>query len=475
MAKPRAPAEPESKPKTSSLLARFTASTIALALVVAGMAAVFTALINSRLVNEAMERTVKGYSISLARQILASDDEAFWRSLARDNRVALLVRTPEKQRAFTSLGEPTTAEAIMGSVHGVLRVDVPAGALEDPLRITTRLLPESEAVPEDEERVVFSWNLQHFSRLHDPLLYGHVLLLILVIGAIYLFQRSLLRPLQGLRQGVESVADGDFGVQVPVVRMDEIGQVATAFNQMTRRVEQMIADRERLLADVSHELRSPLARVKLALEMLPAEAEHGAKRRLIQNDVREMEQLISRLLDREWLRVRTDRLTGEPVDLVPVVRQVVDVFAERAPGVAFSSSAAALVVAADRDLMRVLTQNLVDNAVKFSLPDSQPVEVRLESAGDAVRLSVSDDGPGIAPQARGEVFKPFVKLDPSRGHRRGYGLGLNLCQRIVEAHGGTIELGDRGARGTVAIVELPQKSRPISTGSWSDERKGSGR
>ncbi len=442
--------------KTSSLLSRFAASTAALALVVAGLAALFTVLINSKLVNEAMERTVSGYSISLARQILASDDPEFWRSIALDHQVALWVQTTELERAFDAYGEPTTEGAVRGRVHGYVQIDVPASMLQtmpsDPSTPTG-------ASPPSDEQVIFSWNLRHFARLHDPLVYGHLLLLIPVIGATYMFQRSLLRPLQGLRQGVESVARGDFGVQVPVVRMDEIGQVGTAFNQMTRQVEEMMADRERLLADVSHELRSPLARMKVALELLPT----GEKRQSIQNDVREMESLISVLLEREWLRARTDRLVTEPVDLVAVVRRVVETF-DVAPGVTFSAAMEPLVAHVDADLVRLLAQNLVDNAIKFSLPDSRPVDVRLETTRDAIRLLVSDDGPGIAAEDREEIFKPFVKLDPARGHRSGYGLGLNLCWRIVEAHGGSIEMqgnmsrGDR-TRGNLALVELPRSRK----------------
>ncbi len=448
-----------SKPiKTSSLLSRFTASTAALALVVAGLAALFTVLINSKLVNEAMERTVRGYSTSLARQILASDDPEFWRSIAVDHQVALWVQTAEQERAFNAYGEPTTEDAIRGRIHGYVQVDVPASSFQETLEAST----DGGSA---EENVVFSWNLRHFARLHDPLVYGHLLLLIPVIGATYMFQRSLLRPLQGLREGVESVATGNFGVQVPVVRMDEIGQVATAFNQMTGQVEQMVADRERLLADVSHELRSPLARIKVALELLPPGDPRDDKRETIQNDVREMESLISMLLEREWLRARADRLVTERVDLVAVVRRVVDTFAEADPGVTFSSAEEPLIVPADAELVRLLVQNLVDNAIKFSLADSRPVDVELETTGDTVRLLVSDDGPGIATEDREEIFKPFVKLDPARGHRSGYGLGLNLCWRIVEAHGGSIEMMPKGSleqptRGNLAIVELPRNAEP---------------
>ncbi len=106
-------------------------------------------------------------------------------------------------------------------------------------------------------------------------------------------------------------------------------------------------------------------------------------------------------------------------------------------------------------MLNVLLQNLVNNAVKFSLDDSGPVEVRLASGDESVTVSVDDDGRGIPGDMTDRVLEPFVKLDPSRGHRSGYGLGLNLCQRIVQAHNGSIEIQPREPRGTSVTVELP--------------------
>ena len=114
-----------------------------------------------------------------------------------------------------------------------------------------------------------------------------------------------------------------------------------------------------------------------------------------------------------------------------------------------------LIIRADEALLKVLLQNLVDNAVKFSLDDSGRVEVRLVRGEKSVTISIIDDGRGIPEDMTDRVLEPFVKLDPSRGHRSGYGLGLNLCQRIVQAHKGSIDIQPREPRGTVAEVELP--------------------
>lgn len=287
---------------------------------------------------------------------------------------------------------------------------------------------------------------------HVYIVLGYLAFLVAVIVASHWYQRRQLRPLQALRAAVEAVARGDLKARVPVERDDEIGQVADAFNQMTGRVEQMVAARERLLADVSHELRSPLARVKVALELLPA----GAERDAIARDAREMETLISVLLERERLGARAESLETEPVDLTALVRRVADGFADRLPGVVFQDDAEPVVAEVDGELVRLLVQNLVDNAVKFSRPDSRPVEVRLRADDGGVELSVTDDGIGIPAADAERVFEPFVKLDPARGHRRGYGLGLNLCWRVVEAHRGTIEVLPKPGGGTSVKVVLPR-------------------
>ncbi len=252
-------------------------------------------------------------------------------------------------------------------------------------------------------------------------------------------------------ESVEKVSAGDLSTRVPVVRGDEIGQVGRAFNHMTQRVEQMLNDHDRLMADVSHELRSPMARIKVALEMLP----EGDKREQIATDIREMEALTSALLERERIKNRTARPDHTEFDLVAMAREIVDSFADRATLVVLAESPETLLIRADAALLKVLLQNLVDNAVKFSLDDSGRVEVRLVRGEKSVTISIIDDGRGIPEDMTDRVLEPFVKLDPSRGHRSGYGLGLNLCQRIVQAHKGSIEIQPREPRGTVAAVELP--------------------
>lgn len=415
----------EARGRRSSLISRFAASTAVLGAVVVVLSVVFFFFIHRETFAGAVQFTLRGYSSILAEVIWEKPDVA--QEIARRHRVGIAVATPEGRIAFSPDGQPTELETLESVERSFQRIDLtgPGG-----------------------QQVAFYWDMVAFARGHTPQLVVMIILLLVLIGVTYAFQLAQLRPLSWLRSGVEAVSRGDFSARVPVARDDEIGQVARAFNQMTRRVERMLRDRERLLGDVSHELRSPLARIKVALELLPA----GDKRDAIARDVYEMEALTAALLERERASAADD--DAQPVDLAAIVREVAGSFDGRPPGFEIDAPAN-VTVRGDAARLRVLVHNLIDNAVKFSLPDSRPVEVRLRAAGETLALFVTDDGRGIPNADVARVFEPFVKLDPARGHRVGYGLGLDICKRIVAAHGGTIMIAPRDERGTRVTVSLP--------------------
>ena len=410
-----------------SLFSRLSVSTAVLAITVIILAIVLFTFVSVGVVTHALQYTLRGYSQSLTEQILSSSDPLVWQEIAREHKINIIVETPDTKEAFDSLGNAMPPEAFSHSIRTIEVLGDPRG------------------------RVDLNWNLSHLRRGHDLVLVAYILLLLAIFGGAHWFQSSQLRPLRWLRAGVEAVSRGDFKTKVPVVRRDEIGQVAVAFNQMMGQVEAMLEDRERLLADVSHELRSPLTRMKVALELLP----DNEKRDGIQRDIQEMETLIAVLLERERLRARAHRIVTQPEDLVNLVHRVVETFANRKPGLDVRPGLKELVAEVDRDLIRLLLQNLMDNALKFTPEDGPPVEVAIQRIENSVEISISDHGTGIAAENLDRLFEPFVKLDPARGHHRGYGLGLNLCWRIVEAHGGTISLIPNEVRGTKARVVLP--------------------
>jgi len=171
----------------------------------------------------------------------------------------------------------------------------------------------------------------------------------------YWFQKRLLHPVQSLGEGVARMSAGHLDVVLPLVTHDELGTLTTAFNQMVRRVKEMIHARDQLLLDVSHELRSPLTRMKVALALLP-EDENKAS---LDADVKEMEMMISELLELERLRT-PHGLRKQEQDAVPILREAAQQFENRAPGVHLTAHPEAIVANVDYEKLRIVVRNLLD-------------------------------------------------------------------------------------------------------------------
>lgn len=303
----------------------------------------------------------------------------------------------------------------------------------------------------------------HFSdpQLNQRLRQSHFLLLwptmALIAGVVLIAHVLLLRmllPLRALADGVGRLTHGDLDVVIDRSTRDEFATLTDGFNQMVARVREMIGARDQLLLDVSHELRSPITRMKVALELVP---DSDARARLAA-DVREMEAMVTELLELERLRdgrsIRKQRL-----DLARLARSIASSFAGRHPEVRVVPSTEKIDVDADARMFEVVLRNLIDNAVTHSLPESGPVAVEVSRHDGNVTVTVSDDGPGIPEPDAAHIFEPFYRVDRSRSRRTGgYGLGLSICKRVVESHGGRIDVLPRRPRGTTFVVRLPAAS-----------------
>lgn len=313
---------------------------------------------------------------------------------------------------------------------------------------------------------LFSWPVaRQMLTVHVELVAMLLVFVLAVVLTAHALLRRLLRPLRWLSDGVARLGEGQLDVVVPQRTRDEFGALTQSFNTMVRRVREMIQSRDQLLLDVSHELRSPLTRMKVALELSP----ESPQRSRMASDIAEMEAMITELLELERLRDgRGIRLTRE--DLVPILHEVAASFADRPPGVRVTTSAPEILLDLDAEKIRTVLRNLLDNAVKYSLADSAAIEVTAaitaegaaESAAPggrgAVTIRVTDDGPGIPPADLSSLFEPFFRVDRSRSKKTGgYGLGLSISKRIVEAHGGSIAVATPAApdgRGASFVVKL---------------------
>lgn len=361
--------------------------------------------------------------------------------------------------AATSPDYPA-AQALAHRVHVRIRYEGPRGSWStDPYVPAILDVKQGRAVSfigreyhiesaSDGGSYLFVWDYgEHVRGVHGKLLW---LLLFLVVGVVctaYLFQRRLLRPVRLLDEGVARLSTGDLNVAVPVVTRDEFGALTDTFNKMVCRVKQMIQARDQLLLDVSHELRSPLTRLKLALALLPDDENRAG----MAGDLNEMEAMITELLELE--RMREGRgLRRERLDLVPLMRELTEVYSSDSPGVRLLAPPG-IWLDIDREKIRIVLRNLLENARKFSLPDSGPVEITVESDANNIIVRVCDDGPGIPKSDLPNLFEPFYRVDRSRSRKTGgYGLGLSICKRIMEAHGGSISVTHNPGRGASFVL-----------------------
>ena len=316
---------------------------------------------------------------------------------------------------------------------------------------------------------LFVWDFrEHVRGLHAKMLWLLSFLVVGVVCAAYIFQRRLLRPVRLLDDGVKRLSTGDLNVTVPVVTRDEFGALTDAFNSMVSRIKQMIQARDQLLLDVSHELRSPLTRLKVALALLPEDENKAG----IAGDLNQMEAMIAELLELERLR-NGHGMRRERQDIVPLLRELAAAYDDAQPGVYLFAPSSEIQLDIDREKVRTVLKNLLENASKFSLPDSRPIEIHVEREEGAVRVRVQDDGPGIPKEDVDSLFEPFYRVDRSRSRKTGgYGLGLSICKRIMEAHGGSIVAFNNSGRGATFLLTLPghqgNGDRPVSEGNLYD-------
>jgi signal transduction histidine kinase len=275
----------------------------------------------------------------------------------------------------------------------------------------------------------------------------------LILAGSYAVVRWLFRPLSWLTQGVAQITAGNLSHRVPIRSRDQLGELTGAINNMAARIREMLQARNRLLLDVSHELRSPLTRMKVALEFVGEEA---VKERL-QQEIRELEAMVTELLEAERLNSDHGGLILSETDVIPLVRELAESYNGHGPGVRVANLPSTLLVTVDRDRFRMAVRNVLENAVNHSVGGLGPVELRVEAtAGKAVQVSVKDHGPGIPPEEHGRIFEPFYRVDKSRARATGgYGLGLSLAKTIMIAHGGDILLTSEPGKGSTFILTLP--------------------
>jgi two-component system sensor histidine kinase CpxA len=293
---------------------------------------------------------------------------------------------------------------------------------------------------------------------------GVVTLAILMAAATALMlAQSFASPIVRLQRATRALAAGALEARVGAPfdrRRDEIGTLARDFDVMAEKVQALVTDKEVLLRDVSHELRSPLARIRVALALAQRKADVSAQDDLerIDQETERLDQLVGQILT--LARLRSSRLEQHvDVDLKRLVSEVVaDARFEQPDSRIGLKTADVPAIRGNPGEFASAIENVLRNALVHSGPGAD-VEVALEKTPADIVITISDRGPGVPDEDLTRLFEPFYRVDPSRDHKQtGYGLGLAIAARIMERHGGRIEANNRPGGGLTVTFRLPARS-----------------
>lgn len=266
------------------------------------------------------------------------------------------------------------------------------------------------------------------------------------IGA-YPIVRRLTRRLERLQTSVEALGAGQLSTRIAVEGNDEVARLATSFNRSAARIEELINAQKALLANASHELRSPLARIRMAVELTSPSVQPDMRNELARN-IAELDQLIDEILLASRLDATTETaIAFEPIDLTALV-------AEECARVDAALDAASIEVNGDARLLRRMVRNLLENARRYG--NGTPITASLAMTADnKVLLQICDGGPGVPEAERENIFAPFYRLPGASEREGGVGLGLSLVRQIARRHGGDVVCVARTKPGSCFNVTLP--------------------
>jgi two-component system sensor histidine kinase CpxA len=295
-----------------------------------------------------------------------------------------------------------------------------------------------------------------------------ILIAVISSGLVcYLLARSMTSPVTRLRRAAQSLAAGDLSVRTGAPSGGSRGEMIELmrdFDVMAERLETLVDSQSRLLKDVSHELRSPLARLSVALGLARQKASPDIEASLarIELEADRLNQLIQRLLTISRLESGADGLHKGSLSLRELVEQVAHDAEYESPGRHCRVVADAndeFLVEADPDLLRSAVENVIRNATRYTT-EGTTVEVRLERQkaphGDEMVIRVADAGPGVPEAALMKIFEPFYRLDDARNRQTGgAGLGLSIADRAIRLHGGQVHASNRKEGGLEVEIRIP--------------------
>ena len=284
---------------------------------------------------------------------------------------------------------------------------------------------------------------------------------ILVIGVIialgWLATLGVVSPVRRLTMAVEEFGRGELATRTKMSRSDEIGELARSFDGMADRIETLVTSERRLLQDISHELRSPLTRLKLAVRLARTAPEEKTALDRVDRETNRITSLVSEIVEMTRLEGDPETRSMEPVNLQRVIDETVDdcrIEAQLFRGCEIRvQGQIADQVPGDRELLRRAIENVLRNAIRYS-PEKSNIDVNLAEGNSGASITVRDYGTGVPEELLHQIFEPFFRVEPARDEESGgIGLGLSIAKRSIRLHRGTIvaENAEPGLRVEIRI------------------------
>jgi signal transduction histidine kinase len=312
----------------------------------------------------------------------------------------------------------------------------------------------------------FLWFVDNF---FPPLLRAGLVALVLSVLMAWLLARSVARPLRRVAGTANALAQGDLAQRAPVSGPKEVRDVAQAFNHMADEVTTVQQSQRDLIANVSHELKTPLTSIQGFSQAIldgtasdPASVERAAT--IISDEAERMRRMVTALLDLARFDAGQVKIARGPVDLSSLVKRCAERLtpqAEAAGNALVLSVPDGFVVTGDPDWLTQVFVNLIDNAICHT--HDGRVEVTAEYEGESVRVTVTDTGEGIPPEDLSRIFERFYRADKSRRRQTGAGLGLSIAREVVRLHGGNIVAESLVGLGSRFTVQLPARKNDQTT------------
>lgn len=275
------------------------------------------------------------------------------------------------------------------------------------------------------------------------------LLLLFMFGLNYFIQYTL-RPIKLMKRRMHSLKDGDLSGEVPIIGNDELAELSIEINTMIAEIKSLLYQKEQLLLDVSHEMRSPLARMRLLIDMIP---NHKNQQKLI-DEIVFLDGMISNLLLSDKLSIPYSNLNYEVIKSQHLIIKVLDLVGDGADKIIVKNNFPDFTIRLDETKMIIALRNILDNALKYS-DRKEKINMNVNTVNNNIIFEIKSIGQEISQDEKDAIFKPFFRSSKNKANSSGFGLGLTICKKIVSAHRGKMKV-DINGKETSFIVVIPK-------------------